>query len=144
VSVLVDAPRVVGRRRLLPVALVLAGVLLVLAIGYVYGVLELWDEWQERPVRLSYFLSDLTLVLPAGCAALFGVWRRKRWGVPLLTFVVGAVVFDVLHQVYYLFSDNYFRVPKPLLALALLGAGAYGFCTLRAVVTREGRGEDQA
>lgn len=89
----------------------LFAILALLALAWVFGVMENWDGMIERPVRAAYFLCDATLVIPLGIAAGIGVLKDQRWARYLFIFVLGALLFDTAHQVYYLIWDNYFGLP---------------------------------
>src|SRR5215831_8855787 len=80
----------------------LFAILAILAAAYVYGVGTQWREMVARPVRACYFLSDLTVVFPLGLAAGVGLLGGRRWAAHLFLVVIGALVFDTAHQVYYL------------------------------------------
>ena len=108
----------------------LFAILAILAAAYVYGVGTQWREMVARPVRACYFLSDLTVVFPLGLAAGVGLLGGRRWAAHLFLVVIGALVFDTAHQVYYLFFEDYFDVPlwsAALLLAIVVGYAAFAY-----------------
>lgn len=101
---------------------VLIGLLVLLAGAYVYGVSAEWEGMLERPVRISYFLADLLVLYPLGIMTILGMIRRTDWRYRTLWLTLGVLLFDMAHQMIYLFRDNYFGAPLaiPVLLFALI------------------------
>lgn len=110
----------------------LLGLLVLLAAGWVYGLLRNPAEITSRPVRLAYLACDAGLVIPAGVAAALGLLSGKGWAPTLFALALGLLLFDTAHGVVYLVWDNYFHIPLALsagilaavLAFVVLGAPA--------------------
>ena len=113
--------------------ILLAVALLALTAAYIYGVGTQWEAMLARPVRTSYFFSDLAVLYPLGIAAIVGMARNTRWGRKMLLLTLGAFLFDTAHQVFYLFRDNYFGLPLALAALLLGVVAAFTIFGYRAV-----------
>src|SRR5262249_46683847 len=86
-----------------------------------------------RPVRVSYFLSDVTVVFPLGLWAGIGLLLGHRRAARAFLLVLGALVFDTAHQVYYLFFEDYFGVPLWSAAALLAVVAGYALFAYRAV-----------
>jgi len=108
-------------------------ILVLLALGWVYGVIANWNEIVSRPVRLAYIICDFTIVIPWGFIAGFGIKRGKRWAYSLFPFVLGALFFDTAHGIFYLIWDNYFNIPLVVAFLLLLLLLVYTVSALRNV-----------
>ncbi len=104
------------------IAGVLSGMLILLAAAYVYGVSVEWEGMLERPVRVSYFVADLLILYPLGIITIVGMFRQTDWRYRALWLTLGALLFDMAHQMIYLFRDNYFGAPLaiPVLLFALI------------------------
>lgn len=106
--------------------LILAG----LIAAYVYGMVTQLDEMTERPVRISYFLADVTVLFPLALVAIIGLFKGRAWGRQFFLLTLGALLFDTAHQVYYLFWDNYFGVAtiaSVSLLVVIVGYVAFAF-----------------
>jgi hypothetical protein len=112
---------------------VLLVVLILLALGWVWGAVNNWDEIESRPVRLAYIILDFLFVIPVGLAAIYGLRQGKSWGGTLFVFALGALLFDVAHGVFYLIWDNFFGVPLPLAFVMLAVLVAYTVYAIRAL-----------
>ena len=97
-------------------------VLALLLMAYSYGLTTQWDQMTQRPVRASYFFSDMLVLFPLGIASLVGLVRRKRWSGHIYLLTLGVLLFDMAHQMFYLFFDNYFGVPLyvPIMVMAIV------------------------
>src|SRR5687768_12532860 len=104
---------------------ILFAVLILLALGWVWGVFANWDEIASRPVRLAYIICDFLFVIPVGVAAGIGLKRGKPWAIPLFPLALGALLFDIAHGVFYLIWDNYFGIPLWLAFVLLAAVVAY-------------------
>ncbi len=107
--------------------------LVLLGLGWVGGVLFNWDQIVSRPVRLAYIICDFGFVIPVGFVAGFGLKRGKRWAYSLFPFVLGALLFDFAHGVFYLIWDNYFGVPWIVMFVLLIVLIVYSVYALRSV-----------
>jgi hypothetical protein len=114
----------------------LFAILGMLALAWIFGVTQNWQGMIERPTRAAYFLCDVTLVIPLGVIAGVGVLAEKRWARYLFVFVLGALLFDTAHQVYYLIWDNYFGAPMTYFIILYIIVAAYCIFTFIAVLKR--------
>ena len=110
-------------------------VLILLALGWVWGVIANWDEIASRPVRLAYIICDFLFVIPVGVIAGVGLKRGKPWARALFPLAIGALLFDVAHGVLYLIWDNYFGIPLWLAFVLLAVTVAYTVFAMRAVMS---------
>lgn len=110
-------------------------VLILLALGWVWGVFANWDEIASRPVRLAYIICDFLFVIPVGVIAGVGLKREKPWARTLFPLALGALLFDVAHGVLYLIWDNYFGIPLWLAFVLLAVTVAYTVFAMRAVMS---------
>ena len=101
---------------------ILSMMLALLLVAYSYGLTTQWDQMTERPVRASYFFSDLLVLFPLGIASIVGLSRRKSWSGHIYLLTLGVLLFDMAHQMFYLFFDNYFGVPLyvPVMVMAIV------------------------
>ncbi|MGE3801819.1 MAG: hypothetical protein AB7H80_12440 [Candidatus Kapaibacterium sp.] len=106
---------------------ILVGILVLLSSAYVYGVGSQLQEMIARPVRISYFLTDLAILYPLAIATIVGMFKRKEWGRRFFLLTIGALLFDMAHQVCYLIWENYsglsLFIPVILLTLIIGYAG---------------------
>src|SRR5688500_6125394 len=100
-------------------------VLILLALGWVWGAIANWDEIASRPVRLAYIICDFLFVIPVGVIAGVGLKRWNPWARTLLALALGALLFDVARGVLYLIWDNYFGIPLWLASVLLAITVAY-------------------
>jgi hypothetical protein len=107
--------------------------LILLALGWVYGVIANWDQIASRPVRLAYIICDFLLVIPVGFAAGIGLKRGKPWANTLFALALGALLFDIAHGMIYLIWDNYFGIPMLVGFLLLLVLIGYTIFAIRAL-----------
>ena len=114
----------------------LFAILAALAVAWGFGVLRNWDGMIERPTRAAYFLCDVTIVIPVGIIAGCGVLAEKRWARYLFVFVLGALLLDTAHQVYYLIWDNYFGMPLEYFVILYAVVAVYCIFTFAAVLKR--------
>jgi hypothetical protein len=116
------------------VTLALLGVImLTLTAAYVYGVSTQWEMMKARPVRIAYFVGDLTVLYPLAIVAFIGMIRRRPWGRRFMYMTIGALLFDTAHQVYYLFGDNYFgasHLVKVLLLAVIIAFSIFAYYAL--------------
>jgi hypothetical protein len=124
-------------KRLKIAVYLLYAILIFLAVIWIFGVMRNWEAMQEKPVRVAYFLCDYTIVIPLGFIAGFGLKAGKRWAHYLFVFVLGALLFDTAHQVYYLFWDNYFGVPLVFAAVLLLAVVVYTVFAFKAAEVKK-------
>lgn len=117
---------------------VLAALVILLALGWGWGVVKNWSEIVSRPVRLAYIIADFGLVIPLGLVSAWGVWREKLWAPTLFAFAVGTLVFDTAHGIFYLIWDNYFHIPLAVGFLILAVLLAYAVAVLRSVHAERG------
>lgn len=110
-------------------------VLVLLALGWVWGVFANWDEIASRPVRLAYIICDFLFVIPVGVIAGIGLKRGKSWARSLFPLALGALLFDIAHGVLYLIWDNYFGIPLWLAFVLLVVTVAYTAFAVRAVMS---------
>jgi hypothetical protein len=115
---------------------ILYAFLALLALGWVWGAATNWDEIASRPVRLAYIICDFAIVLPAGIAAAVGLQKDRPWAYTLFPFVLGALLFDTAHGVFYLLWDNYFGVSQVIPFGLLVALAIYTYAALRAVQDR--------
>jgi hypothetical protein len=116
---------------------ILLVVLVLLALGWVYGVIANWGEIESRPVRLAYIICDFLIVIPVGLAAVYGLKRSRPWGGAVFALALGALLFDIAHGIFYILVppyDNYFGLPWPLALLLLAVVVAYTVYAVRALV----------
>jgi hypothetical protein len=111
-------------------------VLVLLALGWAWGVFANWDEIVSRPVRLAYIICDFLFVIPVGIVAGLGLKREKPWAAALFPLALGALLFDVAHGVLYLIWDNYFGIPLWMAFILLAAAVAYTVVAMRALMSR--------
>lgn len=110
-------------------------VLILLALGWVWGIVSNGNEIASRPVRLAYIICDFLFVIPVGVIAGIGLKQGKPWARALFPLALGALLFDIAHGVLYLIWDNYFGIPL-LLAFVLLAVTiAYTVFAMRAVMS---------
>lgn len=123
------------------VAIILTGILLLLTAAYVYGVGTQFEEMLERPVRISYFVADLLVLYPLAIATIVGIVRRRAWRYRTLWLTLGVLLFDMAHQMIYLFRDNYFEVHLAVPVLLFLLIIAFTLYALKVIdtstITRE-------
>lgn len=117
------------------ITIILAGILLLLTVAYVYGVGTQLEEMLARPVRISYFASDLLVLYPLGIATIIGMVRRHAWRYRALWLTLGALLFDMAHQMIYLFRDNYFGVHLAVPVLLFLLIVAFTVYALNSIDT---------
>lgn len=115
----------------------LFAVLILLALGWVWGVFANWDEIVSRPVRLAYIICDFLFVIPVGVIAGIGLKRGKAWATTLFALALGALLFDVAHGVLYLIWDNYFGIPLWAAFALLILTVAYTVFAMRVVMQTE-------
>jgi hypothetical protein len=111
--------------------------LILLALGWVWGVISNWDQIVSRPVRLAYIICDFLFVIPAGLIAGFGLKRGKPWANSLFSLALGALLFDIAHGIFYLIWDNYFGVPLLVAFILLLVVIGYVIFAIRALERAE-------
>jgi hypothetical protein len=111
--------------------------LILLALGWVYGVIANWDQIASRPVRLAYIICDFLLVIPVGFAAGIGLKRGKPWANTLFALALGTLLFDIAHGMIYLIWDNYFGIPMLVGFLLLLVLIGYTIFAIRALERAE-------
>ena len=110
--------------------------LILLALGWAWGVFANWDEIVSRPVRLAYIICDFLFVIPVGVIAGVGLKRGKPWAVALFPLALGALLFDIAHGVLYLIWDNYFGIPLWMAFILLAAAVAYTVFAVRSLMSR--------
>jgi hypothetical protein len=116
---------------------ILFAVLILLALGWVWGVVSNWEEIASRPVRLAYIICDFLFVIPVGVTAGIGLKRGKTWATTLFALALGALLFDVAHGVLYLIWDNYFGIPLWAAFALLILTVVYTVFAMRAVMQTE-------
>ena len=131
------------RKAFVAYAWILVGLLVLLAAGWVYGLLANPTEITSRPVRLAYLACDAALVIPVGLAAGLGLLAGKDWARTLFALALGLLLFDTAHGVIYLVWDNYFHIPLAASAGILAAVLAYVVLGVRALI-RTGAGAGAA
>ena len=121
---------------------VVTGILLLLAAAYAYGIATEWEEMLARPVRVSYFLADLLVLYPLGIITIVGMVRQVDWRYRALWLTLGALLFDMAHQMIYLFRENYFEAPLAIPVLLFLGLVGFTFYALQVTSHRNNRREE--
>ncbi len=111
--------------------------LVLLALGWIGGVIFNWEAIASRPVRLAYIICDFLIVIPVGIAAGIGLKRGQPWANSLFALALGALLFDIAHGIIYLLWDNYFGVPWIVALLILLVVVAYTVFSIRALERTE-------
>lgn len=109
-------------------------ILVLLALGWVWGAVSNWGEIESRPVRLAYIICDFLIVIPLGVAAGLGLKRGHAWATPLFPLALGALLFDIAHGVFYLIWDNYFGIPLWLGFVLLAATVGYIAFAVRALL----------
>jgi len=107
--------------------------LILLALGWLFGVVHNWGEIASRPVRLAYLICDFTIVIPSGLVSIWGLRNGRRWASLPFVFALGALLFDTAHGVFYLLWDNYFGVPWIVAFVVLIALGIYVVYAIRVV-----------
>jgi hypothetical protein len=100
-------------------------ILVLLSAAYVYGLSTQLEEMLKKPVRISYFIADMVILFPLAILSIYGLKKGKTRAKLHYMLTLGVLLFDMTHQVAYLFFDNYFRVPIVLALLALLVVAIY-------------------
>jgi hypothetical protein len=108
-------------------------VLVLLALGWVWGVISNWNEIVSRPVRLAYIICDFLIVMPLGFVSGWGLKNGKPWAKTLFPLALGALLFDIAHGIFYLIWDNYFGVPLFLAFVLLIVFIGYVVYAMRAL-----------
>jgi len=116
---------------------ILFGLLILLALGWVWGAISNWEQIASRPVRLAYIIVDFLFVIPAGFAGGIGLKRGKAWANSVFALALGALLFDIAHGIFYLIWDNYFGVPLLVAFIFLLVLIGYVIFAIRALERAE-------
>lgn len=123
------------------ITIILTGILLLLTAAYIYGVGTQFEEMLARPVRISYFAADLLVLFPLAIATIAGMMRQRAWRYRMLWLTLGVLLFDMAHQMIYLFRDNYFEVHLAVPVVLFLLIVAFTLYALTSIdtstITRE-------
>lgn len=112
---------------------ILVGILVLLSSAYVYGVGWQLQEMIALPVRISYFMTDLAILYSLAIATIIGMFKQKEWGRKFFLLTLGALLFDMAHQVCYLIWENYSGLPliiPIILLLFIVGYAAFTYYAL--------------
>jgi hypothetical protein len=112
---------------------ILIFILVLLASAYVYGLSSQLSEMINRPVRITYFISDIIILYPLGVAAIVGMFKSKIWGRRFFLLTLGALLFDMAHQVIYLMWENYSGLPIIVPVILLVIVLVYAVFTYYAI-----------
>lgn len=89
---------------------IISTVLIILTTAYVFGLSQQLSAMLEKPVRITYFISDVLVIFPLGILCIWSILQKKNKSDYYILCFIGALLFDMVHQTVYLFFDNYFEI----------------------------------